>query len=95
MLMKPRRQTAPGAELAAVSPTTHRLISRWARPSWRAHQRDVPGLRHLPKRLRFGRAQQRRAQQQADEAIRRAQRKARRDGNVIRPEAFKGPRNAH
>jgi hypothetical protein len=35
------------------------------------------------------------ARQQADEAIRRAQRKARRDGNVIRPEAFKGPRNAH
>ena len=35
------------------------------------------------------------AQREAKDAIRRAQRKPRRDGNVIRPESFKGPRKPH
>jgi Mg2+/citrate symporter len=60
-----------------------------------AWRQAVQSVRLLPHRLRFGRAQRRSAQQEADEAIRRARRKAERDGNVVRPDAFKGPRKPH
>ena len=32
---------------------------------------------------------------EAEQAIRRAQRNVQRDGNVIRPDSFKGPRKPH
>lgn len=41
------------------------------------------------------RARRAAAEREAEDAIRRAQRKPRRDGNVIRPESFKGPRKPH
>ena len=41
------------------------------------------------------RRERRHAAREAEEAIRRAQRRAERDGNVIRPDAFKGPRKPH
>lgn len=46
-------------------------------------------------RLWFWRRHRQHAAREAEEAIRRAQRRAERDGNVIRPEAFKGPRKPH
>lgn len=60
-----------------------------------AWRQAVHSVRLLPRRLRFGRAQRRSAQQEADEAIRRARRKAGHEGKVIRPDAFKGPRKPH
>lgn len=36
-----------------------------------------------------------RAAREAEEAIQRAQHKVKRDGNVIRPDDFKGPRKPH
>jgi hypothetical protein len=41
------------------------------------------------------RARRAEAEREAEDAIRRAQRKPRRDGNVVRPESFKGPRKPH
>lgn len=41
------------------------------------------------------RARRASAEREAEDAIRRAQRKTRREGNVIRPESFKGPRKPH
>jgi hypothetical protein len=35
------------------------------------------------------------AAREAEQAIRRAQRNVQRDGNVIRPDSFKGPRKPH
>jgi hypothetical protein len=51
--------------------------------------------RWLAHRLWFWRAQRKSAAREAEEAIRRAQRKVKRDGNVVRPDAFKGPRKPH
>jgi hypothetical protein len=56
-------------------------------------------LRRAGRRMRRGamrvwhwRAHRRHAARAAEEAIRRARRRAERDGNVIRPESFKRPR---
>ena len=51
--------------------------------------------RLLAHRLWFWRAHRRSAAREAEDAIRRAQRKVQRDGNVIRPDSFKGPRKPH
>ena len=47
------------------------------------------------RRLWFWRAHRQRAAREAENAIRRAQRSVERDGNVIRPDSFKGPRKPH
>jgi hypothetical protein len=60
-----------------------------------AWRRGVVGSRHWGRRVWFWRAHRQSAAREADEAIRRAQRKVRRDGNVIRPDSFKGPRKPH
>ena len=60
-----------------------------------AWQRAVQGSRHLARRLWFWRAHRQTAAREAEEAIRRAQRNVERDGNVIRPDSFKGPRKPH
>ncbi len=68
-------------------PQRERLDSAW--------QRAVQGSRHLARRLWFWRTHRQRAAREAEEAIRRAQRSVERDGNVIRPDSFKGPRKPH
>lgn len=60
-----------------------------------AWQRAVQGSRLLARRVWFWRTHRQRAAREAEEAIRRAQRSGERDGNVIRPDAFKGPRKPH
>jgi hypothetical protein len=51
--------------------------------------------RQLAHRLWFWRAHRQRAAREAEEAIRRAQRNVKHDGNVIRPDSFKGPHKPH
>lgn len=51
--------------------------------------------RLLAHRLWFWRTHRQRAAREAGEAIRRAQHKVKRDGNVIHPDSFKGPRKPH
>ncbi len=51
--------------------------------------------RLLARRLWFWRTHRRSAAREAEDAIRRAQRKVQREGNVIRPDSFKGPRKPH
>ena len=60
-----------------------------------AWRRGVTGSRQLLRRLWFWRSHRQTAAREAEEAIRRAQRKVQRDGNVIRPDSFKGPRKPH
>ena len=60
-------------------------VDHHARRIWLAVQQAAHGLWHW-------RARRRQATQQTEEAIRRASGQAKRDGNVIRPEAFKEPR---
>jgi len=60
-----------------------------------AWRRSVLSSRLLARRVWFWRAHRRSAAREAEEAIHRAQRKIRRDGNVIRPDSFKGPRKPH
>lgn len=55
----------------------------------------LQGGRHLGRRVWHGRRHRQRAAREAEDAIRRAQRGARRDGNVVRPESFKGPDEPH
>ena len=57
--------------------------------------RCVHHIRGLAHRLWFWRAYRQRAAREAEEAIRRAQRTHQRDGNVIRPDAFKRPQKPH
>ena len=77
------------------------LLLRMALPQrqrWRldvAWQQVVQASRRLARRVWFWRSHRRTAAREAEEAIRRAQRKVRRDGNVIRPDSFKGPRKPH
>lgn len=68
-------------------PQRERLDAAW--------QRAVQGGRHLALRVWFWRTHRQRAAREAEEAIRRAQRSVERDGNVIRPDSFKGPRKPH
>ncbi len=75
------------ARLVADEPR-RRHIDAAARRAW---QRGRLALQ----RTWLWRRQRRHAAREADDAIRRAQRRAERDGNVIRPEAFKGPRKPH
>lgn len=61
-----------------------------------AMARAANGVRRRVLRLWRLPAQRRAAAREADEAIRRAARtEARREGNVIRPEAFREPRKPH
>jgi hypothetical protein len=61
-----------------------------------AWQRALQGSRMWARRAWFWRKHRQRAAREAEEAIRRAQRSVvERDGNVIRPDAFKGPRKPH
>jgi len=60
-----------------------------------AWSRAVDGTRLLARRIWFWRSHRQAAAREAEEAIRRAQRKVKRDGNVIRPDSFKGPRKPH
>jgi hypothetical protein len=60
-----------------------------------AWQRALDGSRRLARRVWFWRRHRQQAAREAEEAIRRAQRSVERDGNVIRPDAFKGPRKPH
>ena len=53
------------------------------------------GGRLLAHRCWFWIRHRKRAAREAEEAIQRAQRKVERDGNVIRPDSFKGPRKPH
>ena len=77
------------------------LLLRMALPErqrWRldaAWQQAVRASRRLARRVWFWRSHRQAAAREAEEAIRRAQRKVQRDGNVIRPESFKGPRKPH
>lgn len=56
-----------------------------------AAQRVADGSRRWARRIWFWRAHRQHAAREAEEAIRRAQRQGKRDGNVVRPDAFKGP----
>ena len=60
-----------------------------------AWRRSVRGSRRLARRLWFWRSHRQMAAREAEQAIRRAQRNVQRDGNVIRPDSFKGPRKPH
>jgi hypothetical protein len=60
-----------------------------------AWQRALQRSRQLARRVWFWRAHRRRATREAEDAIRRAQHSVRHDGNVIRPDSFKGPRKPH
>jgi hypothetical protein len=77
------------------------LLLRMALPErlrWRvdaAWRGAVLSSRQLARRVWFWRSHRQTAAREAEEAIRRAQHKVRRDGNVIRPDSFKGPRKPH
>lgn len=77
------------------------LLLRMALPErqrWRvdaAWRSAVMRGRLLARRIWFWRSHRQAAAREAEEAIRRAQRKVQRDGNVIRPDSFKGPRKPH
>jgi DNA invertase Pin-like site-specific DNA recombinase len=58
-------------------------------------QRAAQGGRQLARRLWFWPSRRRRAAREAEEAIRRAQHGAERDGKVVHPDAFKRPRKPH
>jgi hypothetical protein len=75
--------------LRMVLPERHR---RRVDTAW---QQSVFVGKRLAHRVWFWREHRRRAAREAEEAIRRAQRKFERDGSVIRPDAFKGPRKPH
>jgi hypothetical protein len=68
------------------------LLLRMALPE---RQRLLHSGRAAARRLWFWRSRRQTAAREAEEAIRRAQRKGRRDGNVIHPDSFKGPRKPH
>lgn len=71
-------------------------LSERARQRVDAHARRVwARARTTALRVRHWRTWRRRAQQEADAAIRRARGEAERDGNLIRPKAFKGPKKPH
>ena len=73
--------------LALPPPKRQRLDAAW--------HRSVHASRGWGRRVWFWRAHRQTAAREAEEAIRRAQRKVQRDGNVIRPDSFKGPRKPH
>jgi hypothetical protein len=60
-----------------------------------AWERALRRSRQLARRAWFWRAHRRRATREAEDAIRRARQSVKRDGNVIRPDSFKGPRKPH
>ena len=81
------RMCLPPRRRAALDATLRRLPGRV-----RALARAVWHLRHW----RQSRSRRDDAARLAEEAIQRARRtRADKDGNVIRPEAFKGPRKPH
>jgi len=63
-------------------------VDHHARRIWQAMQESAHRLWHW-------RTRRRQAAQQTKDAIRRASGQATRDGNVIRPKAFKEPRKPH
>jgi hypothetical protein len=86
---------------AAVLVLCVSLLLRMALPERRRRHVDARlrrawwALRDAALRLRPRRADPRSAAREAEDAIRRARHKAKRDGSVIRPEAFKRPRKPH
>ncbi|HUG21365.1 hypothetical protein [Piscinibacter sp.] len=58
-----------------------------------AAQRIWHACRRTARRIYGWRSQRKNAADTAEEAIRRARTKVERDGNVIRPESFRGPRD--
>lgn len=64
------------------------------RVDWQA-QRAWSGLRRGALHVWHWRDRRRRARREADAAIRRARTDAERDGNLIRPKAFKEPKKPH
>jgi hypothetical protein len=52
-------------------------------------------MRAFARRLARGRSERRNAAAAAEDAIRRARDASERDGNVIRPKAFRRPRKPH
>jgi len=78
------RMCLPARRRAALDAAGRRALARW-----RAHAMAVWQWRHR-------RSRRDDAARLAEEAIQRARRtRADKDGNVIRPEAFKGPRKPH
>jgi hypothetical protein len=75
------------ARLALGDRRRQRVDARLRRAGWR--------LRQGAMRVWHWRAHRQQAARAAEEAIRRAQGHAGRDGNVIRPESFKRPRRPH
>jgi hypothetical protein len=65
-----------------------RGFDAWALRTWGA-------LRAMSLQVWRWRSNRRKAQQVAQEAIRRASADVRRDGNVYRPDSFRGPRKPH
>jgi hypothetical protein len=86
---------------AAVLALCVALLLRMALPERRRLRIDARlrrmwwSLRDAALRLRSRRGDARSAAREAEDAIRRAQHKARRDGKVSRPDAFKRPRKPH
>ena len=70
-----------------------RIDAVWQRAWHAGRQRLRRGGRDRAQRQQAAQAAQ--AAEQAEELIRRARRAAQRDGNVIRPDAFKRPRKPH
>ena len=77
------------------------LLLRMALPERRRQRLDaacaraLQRSRQLARRLWFWCTHRRRAAREADDLIRRAQRKRRRADHAVRPDAFKGPRKPH
>lgn len=75
--------------LRMVLPARHRLrVDAVLRRGWQALRGRVLDVWHW-------RASRRAAAAEAEAAIARARRAAERDGNVVRPEAFRRPRKPH
>jgi hypothetical protein len=64
------------------------------RVDWQA-RRSLAAVRHGALHLWHWRDRRRRASHEAEAAIRRARGEVERDGNLIRPKAFKGPNKPH
>lgn len=75
------------ARLALGDHRRQRVDARLRRAGWRIRQGAM--------RVWHWRTHRQHAARAAEDAIRRAQRHAERDGNVIRPDSFKRPRRPH
>ncbi len=75
--------------LLLPAPAQQRLDAA-ARQTWQNLVAQLKALRGLPKARRQHKTDQAQAEQLAREAIEKARRGVERDGNVLRPKAFKG-----